>query len=364
MAVASSSGLSFWGVQLSFGDRGAAVARAGFIRSASLTNFAEVARKAGLDPARLLREAGLPLRCLRDAEMRIPIEGVRRLLETAAERSGVEAFGLLMAETRRLSNLGPIGLLVREQPTVRLAMEALARYARRLNEALFLTIDECGDVVVLREELIVGHAAPVRQSTELAIGVVFRALRAFLGADWKPRRVCFAHDAPADRSVHERVFGRNVEFGHDFNGIVCARRDLEAPNANADPGLMRYARHLVEGDPEAGPQRTAARVRELVVALIGTEECTIDAVAQRLGVDRRTVHRRLAADGETFSRIVDGVRRELALRYLDNRNRTLAEVASLLGFSAPSGFSRWFRREFRETASQRRKARGRRATSA
>ncbi len=64
---------------------------------------------------------------------------MRRLLEASAERSGVEAFGLLMAETRRLSNLGPLGLLVREQPTLRLAAEALARYGNRLNEALFLT---------------------------------------------------------------------------------------------------------------------------------------------------------------------------------------------------------------------------------
>ncbi len=95
----------------------------GLIRSASLTNFAEVARKVGLDPGRMLSEFGLPRHCLRDPDLKVPVESVRRLLETAAERSGVEAFGLLMAETRQLSNLGPVGLLVREQPTVRLAVD-------------------------------------------------------------------------------------------------------------------------------------------------------------------------------------------------------------------------------------------------
>ena len=103
----------------------------GLIRSASLTHYADVARGAGLDPARMLREFGLPPRCLVDAEIKIRIDAVRRLLEASAERSGVEAFGLLMAEARRLSNLGPLGLLVREQPTLRLAIEAFARYARR-----------------------------------------------------------------------------------------------------------------------------------------------------------------------------------------------------------------------------------------
>src|SRR5215471_13677986 len=112
----------------------------GLVRSASLTNYPEVARTAGLDPHRMLSEFGLPQRCLLEPDLMIPIDAVRRLLEASAERSGVEAFGLLMAEARRLSNLGPLGLLVREEPTIRLAVEALARYSKPLNEALFITI--------------------------------------------------------------------------------------------------------------------------------------------------------------------------------------------------------------------------------
>jgi AraC-like DNA-binding protein len=291
---------------------------------------------------------------LRDAELKVPLDAVRTLLETSAERSGVDAFGLLMAETRRLSNLGPVGLLVREQPTLRLAIDALMRYSRKLNAALFLTIEESGDVVVLREELIVGHGGPVRQSTELAIGVVFRMLRTFLGPKWQPLRVCFAHDAPRDRSVHERIFGRNVEFGHDFNGIVSARRDLDAPNPNADPEMARYAHQLVDSNVGGSGGDIHAQVRDLVVTLLGTHRCTIDVVAQHLGIDRRTVHRRLASSGKTFSGIVDGVRRELAERYLESHNRSLAEISSLLGFAAPSGFSRWYRKQFSRSPSWQR----------
>ena len=79
----------------------------GVIRSASLTNYAAVARKCGLDPSRMLREFGLPARCLDDPETIVPLDAVRALLEASAERSGVEGFALLMAETRRLSALGP-----------------------------------------------------------------------------------------------------------------------------------------------------------------------------------------------------------------------------------------------------------------
>ena len=85
--------------------------------------------------------------------------------------------------------------------------------------------------------------------------------------------------------------------------------------------------------------------------LLGAGPCTIERVAQHMGVDRRTVHRHLARERQTFSGLVDTVRRELAERYLKDRNRSLTEVSSLLGFAAPSGFSRWYRRQFSGRAS-------------
>ena len=111
-------------------------------RSASLSSFGEVARKADLDPNALLREFDLPPRCLSEPELRIPVDSVRRLLEACADRSGVESFGLRMAQARRLSDMGPLGLLMREQPTLRLALEACADYANRLNAALYFTLEE------------------------------------------------------------------------------------------------------------------------------------------------------------------------------------------------------------------------------
>jgi hypothetical protein len=37
-------------------------------------------------------------------------------------------FGLRLAERRSLSNLGALALLIREQPTIRKALEVLANY--------------------------------------------------------------------------------------------------------------------------------------------------------------------------------------------------------------------------------------------
>jgi AraC-like DNA-binding protein len=72
--------------------------------------------------------------------------------------------------------------------------------------------------------------------------------------------------------------------------------------------------------------------------------CTVDTVAKRMGINRRTLHRHLAREGQTFSSIIDAVRAELATRYIGSRD--LASISDLLGFSARSAFSRWFRSQF------------------
>ena len=93
------------------------------LRAAALTHFEQVASECGLDARQLVAEVGLPERCLREPDLTISALQTCTLLELAAERAREPAFGLRMAATRRLSNLGPLGLLLRDQPTLRHALE-------------------------------------------------------------------------------------------------------------------------------------------------------------------------------------------------------------------------------------------------
>src|ERR1700751_4907878 len=99
-----------------------------FIRSACLTDFVPIARSFGLDPYRLLNEAGLDRSCLVDPEIRIPVGGVCHLLENSARAARAEDFGLRMSEPRRLSDLGPLALVMRDAATLREAVRSASRY--------------------------------------------------------------------------------------------------------------------------------------------------------------------------------------------------------------------------------------------
>jgi AraC-like DNA-binding protein len=274
------------------------------------------------------------------------------LLELSAQRSGVEAFGLRMAETRRTSNLGPLMLFVRDEPTLRQAVNAMARFGHLHNEAMFLSVEEDAGLAIIREELLSGEAIPMRQATELALAVMLRLLRFFLGENWRPKTICFAHGAPKSRAVHARVFGAKMEFSQPFTGIVCDARDLDVPMPSADPVMGQYVRRYL-GSPDAHTStHMSNEVRQLMLLLLPSGRSSIDYIARQMGVSRRTIHRHLAEENLTFSSILDAVRSELAMRYLDRRERPLSEVAGLLGFSESSAFSRWFRATFGSSPTQ------------
>jgi AraC-like DNA-binding protein len=315
------------------------------VRSASLTHFAELAAHCGIDARGLVVEVGLPPRCLNEPDLKIPTRLVARLLELAAERAHEPAFGLRMAESRRLSNLGPLAMLVRDEPTLRSALEALMRYIHLHNEALAVRVEQVSSLVVIRQELDPEGATSVRQATELVVGVTFRVLQLFMGSSWRPRLVCFSHAAPPSTAAHRRLFGNAIEFGHEFNGIVCNAADLDAPNPGADPVMARYAQRLL-GRSLDTQARMSDRVRQLIVLLLPRGLCRVEVVAQHLGIDRRTVARRLADEQTSFKALVNGLRRDLFARYRAEGVRTLTDVSALLGFSAPSAFSRWHRQQF------------------
>ena len=315
------------------------------IRSASLTHFTEIARQCGLNPMALVRAVGLPSRCLSDPDLKIDTQAVIRLLEMAAHQAAEPAFGLRMGESRRLSNLGPLGLLLRDEPSLRHALDAIVRHIRVHNEALMVQIEEVGDMVLIRQEFAMQSSEPRRQAVELAMSVTYRILSLFMGAAWRPRLVCFAHPPPAYRAMHHRIFGDKVVFDHEFNGLMCSQSDLDQPNPSADPVMVRYVQELITSRAVDAPTFTQ-QVQQLIVSLLPQGQCNAEVVAQHLGCDRRTITRRLTLENTGFHQLMNEHRRRIVVQFLQNKSRPLAQVAILLGFSSPSAFSRWYRNQF------------------
>ena len=88
-------------------------------------------------------------------------------------------------------------------------------------------------------------------------------------------------------------------------------------------------------------------------------ECSVADLAEQCMIHRRTLSRRLRAEGTAFRRLSDEVRFEIACRLLLNPRMTLAQIATTLGFSEASAFTRAFRRWSGQTPTAWRAAHGR-----
>src|SRR6478672_2428513 len=167
-------------------------------RSASLTDYEHVARSVGLDPFRMLRMAKLPAKVLDDPNLMISADSVGWLLAESARLSGQEAFGLLLAETRSLANLGMLALAMREEPTLRAAMQSCVRYMRLHNAGVQLRLDEAGDVVLLHvgANMVGGHGV-WRQTIEMSTGIGMRMFNVLSRNTFRPLRISFTHERPA-----------------------------------------------------------------------------------------------------------------------------------------------------------------------
>jgi AraC-like DNA-binding protein len=316
------------------------------VRSATLDGYLDLARSLGLDPIWLMTSVGLDVADLAAPEKWIPAGDVATLLQLSADRSGREDFGLLLAGRRRLATLGPLSVVLSQEPDLRSALRLLNGYERSYNEALHLRLDEGSGLATIRLWLEFAEPVPVRQSLELATAALHGIIKQLLGRSWEPLSVCFSHSKPQTQATHHDVFGARLQFDQPFTGLVLFADQLDAPNTMSDPLLQPYAEQFLRSLPSARGATLSDRVKELIDVLLPLGRCSTAQVARNLGVTQRTLHRQLAAEGQSFSSLVHETRAALAERYLANERYTLTEVSELLGFMAPSAFSRWFRKQF------------------
>jgi AraC-like DNA-binding protein len=293
----------------------------------------------------MLRRAGLPVAALDDPGQQIPVDRVQALMADCAKSAASEDFGLLVGAAFKLSMKGPLGLLMREQPTVGGALEVLQRYLRYQNDNVAVRTEPRAGGVAVVLELISPRTRASRQMIDLTVAMYVQIFRGLLGDEWRPRCVFLARAAPDDPTPYESL-GQRLEFGAPSTGFLLTQADLATPLPEADPQMAREIARYIEANTQPQGVSATEQVSALIRRLLPSGDCNVDRVAQLMGVDRRTIHRRLAAEGASFTQLMDSIRREVAVRQLTQTDRQLGEVAALVGFSSLSTFSRWFRQAF------------------
>jgi AraC-like DNA-binding protein len=317
--------------------------------------FLEFAVSRGADRRTLIDQSHLRVQDLSQPDNRMPLATYLSLIKAGIELCGEPALALQFGANVSLSDISILGSMA-PPATLEEGRQQANRYFR-------LAIDggegetahrvefrlERGEVWLQFTSTLFADNPLLTESAFARCVCDSRKLTAATGGTTQfpaPKAIRFTHAEPGYRAEYDRVFGVPLEFSSSMNALLFGAEML----AMRLPQPSQYVSSLVTERAEAllakleESKSTRGRVEAMLIPILHTGEASVETVARALGVSRQTLFRKLRAEGVTFEQVLDELRHQRALEYLNGKNVSVNETAYLLGFSDAAAFSRAFKR--------------------
>jgi AraC-like DNA-binding protein len=212
--------------------------------------------------------------------------------------------------TMRMSSHGFLGFAAMTANTTREALELAVRFASTRTNAIALSLNVEGGLASVAIEERTPLPPVLREVLVLALVIgVWQLGMQLTGKPLDGIGEC-AFPRPKYPLPDQRL-----RFDRPVHRLVFPASELDLPLVSADPAAKRLAKDQLE--------------REL---------------AKQLKMSSRTLKRRLAEHGTTYSALRDDQRRQRALLLLDDRSLSISEIALRLEYTELPNFTRAFKK--------------------
>lgn len=292
-----------------------------------------------------LRELGVERSALDVERVFIPYSLQAIFIENVARRIGVRHLGAIVAGRYPYGELGPYARYVLAAPDLEAAIRRGVRALPYLQPGSSVTIRQDGNLVLLGFSTGVDTVVGARQIEEGMPLILLQLARSFLGSAWRPERIYVpGGEGGREANLADIFEGIEIRFGASVPAIAIPTGDLKArnpdPTSNRHPAILSDVRTMLRSPP---PRSDAELVGNILQFQIQCGDPSEDGVAQRLGLGRRTLQRRLQAEGTSFRELQQQALRVRAKALLGEGDLSVAEVARALGFREVNSFRRAFR---------------------
>ncbi|WAH55171.1 AraC family transcriptional regulator [Pseudomonas silvicola] len=297
-----------------------------------------------LQQAALAPEAALALAGIDPAQARVPVLAYSRLWRQIARRTDDEFFGM----DPRALRAGSLAFLCRcamAQPTLATALEAGLGFLSLMLEDLPATLQRQQSLA----EIVIDDSAlpPRRAFTYFTYWMIVHGVACWLAGRRIPiLAVELRGEAPDYCDDYRVMFSDNLRFERPRTRIIFAADCLDLPVRRTPAELQRFLNRapgniLVKyRDPDSFARQVRQWLRQQPPH--GWPEA--EAAARQWQLSAATLRRRLADEGQTWQRLKDSVRRELAVAWLAEAHVPFEAIAERLGFADASSFYKAFRK--------------------
>ncbi|HEY1133708.1 MAG TPA: AraC family transcriptional regulator [Nocardioides sp.] len=317
---------------------------ADLIAASSLSHVAGLVTELGGDAGALLRRFRINPASVGSPDDFVPFTTVAALLAACADEVGAPDFALRLAARQDPDILGPLAIAARNADTIGGALRKVTEYAHVYSPAITSRLEEQGGMVSYEFDTVLARLPHRPHVVELALGVTLSTFRMLGGPEFHPTTVTFRHPPISAEATYRAYFGCPVVHDAPADALHFPRGLMTQRLRQVDPLAHDLAVRYLAGHDRH--DAFADVVGTLVARSLPTGSASLPAVARLLVMHPRAVQRALAAEGTTFDRLVDGARRDLALRLLGSPHVPLSTVARQLGYAEQSVLTRSCRRWF------------------
>ncbi len=281
---------------------------------------------------------------LDEQDTRVSLAAYNRLWDKSRELLEDPAIGLHVGECVDSRRMGVIGHIVFNNRTLGQALRQYERLSALVNEGVVTSVHVEADEAIIEYDCDGNLYHPSNMERLLALAVT-RA-RKYVSEKIYLTRVGFSHSAPPYKEEYERIFQCPVSFDQPNCLLAFNSEFLEFELPHRNPYLHQALTRQVEALLQKVSLRRSIshKVKGIVARRLSRGDIDAGRIAEKLNMSRHTLYRKLKQENQSFQDLVEQVRRERALEYLQKGKYSLSEIAFLLGFSELSAFSRAFKR--------------------
>lgn len=299
----------------------------------------------GIDPGEICRSIDFDPAAMHDPNGHISSQQFNQLWAEVIQRANDPYFGLHFGEVLLNLTSGHILLGVMANcSTLREALERFCRYHGLIGDDLPPELHPEGGQMIFR--LRSSRLQPA-DSVDSILAMLTLAVRRLSDNKVQLLEVRLTRQRPADTGEYERIFNARLGFNQPHPELVFASDTLSTPIFLANPILLdaldRIAQKMVVSFANA--TTWAGLTGETITKLLMQGDVPrLSSVAGEMAISPRHLQNKLQMEGNTFQRVLDSVRKQIATDCILQGEMTLSEIAFLLGFSEQSVFNHVFKR--------------------
>mgnify|MGYP000132613456 FL=1 len=305
-----------------------------------------IGQEKGLSQDALLKNTEIDPEAFSDPKALLTYQQVIILTNNILTLSNEPTLGLELGQAININQYGMLGYAILSCANVRQALNLGLKYHVLIDPAFNFEVIDQGEVTSVR---LTSHI-PIESIYNFLCDVFlsnFVSLGRFLtGLEISPKTININRAKPDFSEQFEQFFTDTpINWDQPRTEIVFDSSLLDAPTTLADEATAKMAEsQCAEILARMGPREgIVVKVRRILLSNPGHFP-PIETVASHLATSTRTLSRSLQEVSTSYQKILDEVRKEMAIEYLKTSGLPIEEIAALIGYNDPSNFRKAFKR--------------------